>query len=422
MLVTRFRLPRALVPFRSGRYRLLSGALISNLAGSGMWLVTAVWQLIEIKAGAGWVGAVATGSTGALALTALLGGVTADRASPRTVIAWVGAVKAVAALSVVLAGVGDALTPVQLVVVAAVLGGADGFFYPAYSALVPSVVDEDQLLAVNGVEAMLRPVVLQAAAPAAASAVMNLLSPTAAFAGIAVAFASMAALAIRIRQPSILHRSRQRGPTVRSTVRELREGFRYVADTRWLVLTLTLAITITIAYAGPIQVLLPLVIAGRTDSGPDDLAFALAGYGLGGVLGALVMSSMKFPRRYLTIMIITWGAACAPLAIVGMTQALWLIALALLLCGAFGSTANTLWGTLLQRRVPRNMLGRVASLDFFVSLSAAPLSAALVLPAADRWSFQAVYLVAGLLPLAVATLALTLGGLRRDETAHTLHK
>jgi DHA3 family tetracycline resistance protein-like MFS transporter len=27
-----------------------------------------------------------------------------------------------------------------------------------------------------------------------------------------------------------------------------------------------------------------------------------------------------------------------------------------------------IWGTLLQRRVPKEMLGRVSSLDFFVSL------------------------------------------------------
>ena len=33
------------------------------------------------------------------------------------------------------------------------------------------------------------------------------------------------------------------------------------------------------------------------------------------------------------------------------------------------SYGNVIWGTLLQRRVPRHMLGRISSLDFFVSLA-----------------------------------------------------
>jgi len=36
-----------------------------------------------------------------------------------------------------------------------------------------------------------------------------------------------------------------------------------------------------------------------------------------------------------------------------------------------------IWGTLLQRRVPAAMLGRVSSLDFFVSLALMPVSMAI---------------------------------------------
>jgi hypothetical protein len=40
-----------------------------------------------------------------------------------------------------------------------------------------------------------------------------------------------------------------------------------------------------------------------------------------------------------------------------------------------------IWGTLLQRRVPPHLLGRVSSLDFFVSLALMPVSMALAGPA-----------------------------------------
>ncbi|WP_344327448.1 hypothetical protein [Streptomyces macrosporus] len=38
---------------------------------------------------------------------------------------------------------------------------------------------------------------------------------------------------------------------------------------------------------------------------------------------------------------------------------------------------NVVWTTVLQRRVPRELIGRISSLDWFLSLSLVPLSTAL---------------------------------------------
>ena len=53
---------------------------------------------------------------------------------------------------------------------------------------------------------------------------------------------------------------------------------------------------------------------------------------------------------------------------------------ALFVVGFAFSAGQVLWGTLLQRRVPTAMLGRVSSLDFFVSLALMPVSMALAGP------------------------------------------
>ena len=68
-----------------------------------------------------------------------------------------------------------------------VRGVADGFSYRAYSTLRPSILPAAQLLAADGVEGMLRPIVMQAAGPAAASAAIASSSPGVAFALIATA-------------------------------------------------------------------------------------------------------------------------------------------------------------------------------------------------------------------------------------------
>ena len=51
--------------------------------------------------------------------------------------------------------------------------------------------------------------------------------------------------------------------------------------------------------------------------------------------------------------------------------------------GATFQAGTVIWGTLLQRRVPPALLGRVSSLDFFVSLSFMPLSMALAGPVSE---------------------------------------
>ena len=54
---------------------------------------------------------------------------------------------------------------------------------------------------------------------------------------------------------------------------------------------------------------------------------------------------------------------------------------ALFAVGAAISAATVIWGTLLQRRVPDGLRGRVSSLDFFVTLTLMPISMAVAGPA-----------------------------------------
>ena len=75
----------------------------------------------------------------------------------------------------------------QLAAMALVSGLAMGLYYPAYSALVPALVPEGELLAVNGLEGMVRPMLQNAAGPAAAGFLVAALSPGAALAATAVA-------------------------------------------------------------------------------------------------------------------------------------------------------------------------------------------------------------------------------------------
>ena len=84
------------------------------------------------------------------------------------------------------------------------------------------------------------------------------------------------------------------------------------------------------------------------------------------------------------------------------------------------SYGNVIWGTLLQRRVPRHMLGRISSLDFFVSLALMPLSMALAGPLSEVLSLQVIFTAAGILTLAFGIIAIFAARMPQDEIAHPL--
>jgi len=104
----------------------------------------------------------------------------------------------------------------------------------------------------------------------------------------------------------------------------------------------------------------------------------------------------------------------------GFSHSFALMALATLAIGCTDGAAMVIWGTLLQRRVPTEMLGRVSSLDFFVSLAFMPVSFAIVGPLSKVVSLQAIFFVAGITPVVLAVIAILAARMHRDEIAHPL--
>jgi hypothetical protein len=94
--------------------------------------------------------------------------------------------------------------------------------------------------------------------------------------------------------------------------------------------------------------------------------------------------------------------------------------IALFAVGFTFSAGSVIWGTLLQRRVPAVLLGRVSSLDFFVSLALMPISMAIAGPIGLAIGFGPAFLIAGIIPTFLAVAAILLFRMHRDELEHPL--
>jgi MFS family permease len=414
------RLPRALRPFASGQYRLLAGALVFSMLSVGIWLVASVWQVIQLGGSPTDLSLVAGGASLGLVLSVLIGGAAADRIPQRYIMLTVELVRGIGFGVAAILSLTGAIQIWQLAAIAFALGIADGFFYPAYSAWLPALISEEELLAANGIEGVLRPTVMQAAGPALASVIIAVWSPGIAFLVVAVVQLGAAAALLAMRTTAVRRDlNRDRHPLISAAI-DIRDGFSYMLHTRWLLATLLFAILLVLVIMGPIEVLLPFAVKDQTGGGAGAFAFALAAFGIGGAAGSLVVASSKMPRRYLTLMILGWGVGCIPLAIIGFTDQLWVMVIALFICGFIFSGAQVLWGTLLQRRVPHALLGRVSSLDFFVSLALMPVSMAIAGPLGEAVGIAPAFLFAGLVPTLLAVATLMIARLGADELAHPM--
>ena len=416
------RVPRALTPFRHAGYRRLALALVLSSFASGVWIVALVWEVIRIGGGPAQLSAVTTANAVGVLLPALLGGVVADRVPQKLILLGVATVELTGMTLVAVLSLTDTTQIWHLAAVSFATGVGMAFYYPAYSAWLPALVPESDLLAVNGFEGMVRPAIGQAIGPGVAGFVVGILS-----AGAAVSVAATASLLALLALATVPLTPVRRdlaalavGHPVASAVRDMREGFGYMVRTPWLLSSLLFVSLMLLLIMGPFEVLIPFLIKGRLAGGPGDHAIVMAAFGIGGALGSLGMASVRMPRRYLTLMNLMWGVGCLPLVAIGFAPSVAVVVVAAFVLGAMFSAPMVIWGTLLQTRVPAHMLGRVASLDFFVSVSLMPISMALAGPVSEAIGIRTTFLVAGIVPGVLAALAIWLFRLPQDEITHPL--
>jgi hypothetical protein len=111
----------------------------------------------------------------------------------------------------------------------------------------------------------------------------------------------------------------------------------------------------------------------------------------------------------------TWAVATLGVAGYGLAQTRGqaMAAAALIAgCEAAGAVA---WTTTKQRFIPSQLLGRVSSFDWFISLALVPLSYALSAPAAAHWGARATLVGAGVVGALLTAAFLFVPGVRDPE-------
>lgn len=397
-------------PLRIRDFALLWAGATVSLAGDGVYVVALAWQVYELSNSPTALSIVGVAWTLPVGLFVLVGGVVTDRVERRRVMIAADVVRALAAATIGVLSVTDQIELWHLVALAAVFGTGEAFFGPAFTSIVPQIVPRDLLLEANSLDQFIRPLAFMLVGPALGGWLVATIGPGEAFLLDAGTFL-VSATAILLMRPRPLERE----SVGASMLRELREGLAFVRARAWLWATLLAAAVFLLAYWGPVEVLVPFRIRNDMGAGADDFGLVLACGGIGSILAALVMAQRGLPRRHITFMYSAWALGSLALVGLGLATAVWQLMAITLVEGALFTSGMVVWGTLVHTHVPSGLLGRVTSLDWFVSTSLVPVSFALTGPTAAWIGVETTLVAGGVLGCAVTFAFLFVRGVRDTE-------
>jgi MFS family permease len=403
---------RILRPLRHRDFRLLWLGQTISLFGNGLYAVALPFQVLALGGSALQLGAAFTVFTGTQVLLTLVAGVVVDRLPRRTVILGTDLVSGCAVLGLAALGSSGRLRLADIYAVAAVLGAAAALYLPALSAIVPDLLPEEVLLSGNALRALSRQA-SRVLGPAVGGLIVTGSSPSAAFALDAATFFISFGIFLAARSTGKV--GGEEAP-LRS---QLLEGLRFTFSVRWIAATIVTFGLGNLFFNGSLIVGLPLLVTRVLRGGAALFGGIAAAGGVGELLASLWIGSFR-PRRPGVVMYLAMLLSSLALAAFGLIPVIAAVVLAEAVFAAGLVIANTLWYSALQAAVPRRLLGRVSSVDWFGSLVIgvpAPLLGGVVLAATNpRVLFIGSGLSAAAVVLAVSRLGF-IGRLGQSEAA-----
>jgi MFS family permease len=400
--------PRILEPLRHRDFRLLWTGQTLTLLGSFVSQVAYPFQIFQLGGSAIELGALASVFTGSSLVFLLLGGAIADRVPRRMLIVIAELASGLASGAIALLGYAGALQIWHLYVAVGLLGAATSFSVPAIGALIPELVPEEILVPGNAIRGMSRQA-SRTGGPVIGGLLVALSGPAAAFAFDALTFfvSALAVMFIRAR-PVVVSKAST------SIVADIREGLAFVFATQWLWVTIFGWSLINAAFIAAFVVGLPLLVTETLGMGAVAFGFITAAMGLGEAVGGAVIGQVRIRRAGLAMYLFGVMSGVG-LLVYGLAPTLPGALIAGWMLGFSFVCFGVLWESALQRHVPRQMLGRVTSVDWFgggLLGPVAPIAGALI---SQAYGPPALFIVAGTVATVLTLLGLAPPSIRRLE-------
>jgi len=413
-------------PLGARSFRLLTAGQFASTIGDFCYAVALPWLVLSAHGSAILLGIVLACYGVPRTVLIPVGGVLADKIGPRTLMLAADTARCVLVAGLALLAARHTASLAALGPIAALIGAGEGLFIPASFAIMPSLLDAEQLAAGNA----LSTAALQVGSligPALGGALVAVTrASTAAFAVDAASFGVSAltllliprrpargsAAAVAAETEAAAEAAAAAGPADGGGAGGGQGGgggvLALLKRSRALQVILVVVIAANLASGGMSEIALPAL--AHASYGAAGYGVLLACFALGGVagtLGAARAGHLRAPAMFASAVFLVEAAAISLVPFLGGEAG---AAAALGVVGACNGLGNVTMLTVLQKWVPPGLLGRVMGTLMLCSFGSFPLSVAVSGVLVRHLGPAVFFPVAGAL-IAVAIL----GGLTQRE-------
>ena len=386
-------LSRVFKAFHYREFRLMWFGACTSSIGTWMQNVAQAWLVFQISKSAFLLGLDSFLGQLPIVLFSLIGGVIADRIDRRRVLLGSQYVQMTSAFLLTLLIVFKVVHVWHILMLSFVVGCAQSFGGPAYSALVPMLVEKEDLpnaIALNSIQFNLARVI---------GPVLGGLALTGLGAAWCFGLNGLSFVAVII---SLLLLTVTFAPakTNESILTGMKQGIGFVRGQGAMVGLIALAFCMT-ALAIPVLTFLPVFAKDVFHRGPTAFTILLSCSGLGSVGGALIVAALgdvKNKGQIALVTLLLLGAAISGFAI---SKSIVLSGALLIVSGAAMMGVFSMVSSLVQLITPNEMRGRVMSVYNLAFRGGMPLGSLATGWLVPRYTAPYVVAVNGLLLVAV---------------------
>nr|WP_203644606.1 MFS transporter [Streptomyces sp. SID14478] len=347
-------------------------AFITTLGAHGA-LIASAFAVLDTGGSGGDVGLVAAARTLFLVIFLLVGGAVADRMPRHHVMVAANALNFLSQGAFALLVLQGDPKLWQMMALSALGGTGQAFFNPAAEGMLMASVSGEQA---SRAFAMFRMSMSGAAVGGAAlgGAMVAAIGPGWVLAVDAAAFVVAGALRAFLDVSHIAPRQPGSG-----LLADMRDGWREFVGRPWL-WTIVAQFSVVVAVVGAAESVFGPLVARDELGGAGPWGLALGAFGVGTILGGLLMMRWK-PQRLLFAATLSVFSLALPSAALAVPVPIGALVVVMFVSGVTIEIFGVSWITALHQEIPEDKLSRVSAYDWFGSVAMVPLATALAGPA-----------------------------------------
>ncbi|MFZ0475236.1 MAG: MFS transporter [Halobacillus sp.] len=359
--------------FKNRNFLLLWGAALLSSFGISFFLFSQSWYVVNVLNLEASLGLIYIAASIPRLLFMVISGTVADRYDKTKIMFLSDFIRGLLLAGLVLWFLFGSITLWTFVGFAFFFGILDAFFWAAESAIIPSIVQKENLTRGNSIIQMTNQTSF-ILAPMLAGVLIAYGNYEIVFAVTAAMLLTASLLVISMKPKKDAEMEANKNKKFWQT---FREGVAYVKDSRLLTLIVLATIFLNLFIVGPMTMGLPLFVKNILEGTAVDFSFLEAGLAGGMLVGSIVIGSLNVTKKRGKLTLLT--LVLSGIAFIGLsfTAELWQSMVMLGLFGTFLSISNISSISAIQSIIEEKVLGRVMGLISLASMGLIPVSYAL---------------------------------------------